>query len=419
MSKYLPSYLIFLFESDTWQEIAESIRKNKLRTVITIIGVTWGVFLLVTLLGSARGMENSFNRIFGNFATNSVFVWGQKTSKPFKGFQEGKKVQLKMDDVAQIRREVEGIEFVVPRNQRNGTLTNGFLSATFNINGDYPLLDKVQKKDLIYGRFINKADIQEKRKTVVISEEAYKQLFKKESIPIGEFLQINNINFKVVGVFESSSVDMDSNVHIPFTTFQQVFNTGNKLGWMMITGKKDADIKQIEKDSKLLLKNIHKIHPKDERAFGSFNLGERFAKLTGFLTGMQFLTWFVGIATLIAGVFAIGNILLITVKERTKEIGVRRALGATPNSIKKQIVLEAVVLAVLAGVFGIIGGGLVLMLVDKFWGQGEDAVLVNPSVSIPIVLTAVLILVVLGSLIGLIPANRATRIKPIAALNEE
>jgi putative ABC transport system permease protein len=272
---------------------------------------------------------------------------------------------------------------------------------------------------LIYGRFINKADIQKKRKTVVISEEAYKQLFEKESIPIGEFLQINNINFKVVGVFQNSNVGMGSDVHIPFTTFQQVFNTGNKLGWMMITGKKNADIKQIEKDSKLLLKNIHKIHPKDERAFGSFNLGERFAKVTGFLTGMQFLTWFVGIATLIAGVFAIGNILLITVKERTKEIGVRRALGATPNSIKKQIVLEAVVLAVLAGVFGIIGGGLVLMLVDKFWGQGEDAVLVNPSVSIPIVLTAVLILVVLGSLIGLIPANRATRIKPIAALNEE
>jgi putative ABC transport system permease protein len=314
---------------------------------------------------------------------------------------------------------VEGIEFVVPRNQRNGTLTNGFLSATFNVNGDYPLLDKVQKKELIYGRFINKTDIQEKRKTVVISEEAYKQLFEKESIPIGEFLQINNINFKVVGVFQNSNVGMGSDVHIPFTTFQQVFNTGNKLGWMMITGKEDADIKQIEKDSKLLLKNIHKIHPKDERAFGSFNLGERFAKVTGFLTGMQFLTWFVGIATLIAGVFAIGNILLITVKERTKEIGVRRALGATPNSIKKQIVLEAVVLAVLAGIFGIIGGGLVLMLTDKFWGQGEDAVLVNPSVSIPVVFLAVLILVVLGSLIGLIPANRATRIKPIAALNDE
>jgi len=187
----------------------------------------------------------------------------------------------------------------------------------------------------------------------------------------------------------------------------------------MITGKPEFDILQIEEDAKLLLKNLHRVHPEDKRAFGSFNLGEMFGRLTGFLTGMQFLTWFVGIATLIAGVFAIGNILLITVKERTKEIGVRRALGATPFEIKRQIVVEAVFLTLVAGLMGIISGGWILIWLDSAFGQGEDATLINASVSIGIVFLALLILVTLGTLIGLIPAFKATSIKPIEALREE
>ena len=169
----------------------------------------------------------------------------------------------------------------------------------------------------------------------------------------------------------------------------------------------------------MLLKNLNKIHPNDKQAFRSFNLGKEFAKITGFLKGMQFLTWFVGIATLIAGVFAIGNILLITVKERTKEIGVRRALGATPFEIKRQIVVEAVFLTLIAGLLGIISGGWILIVIDHFWGQGADATLVNASVSIAVVFISLIILVVLGTLIGLIPAFKATSVKPIEALREE
>ncbi|WP_208021523.1 ABC transporter permease [Flavicella sediminum] len=409
----------FLFAPDTWQEIYESIRKNKLRTAITVVGVTWGIFLLVTLLGAARGMENSFNRRFGDFATNSVFIWGQRTEKPFKGFQEGKRIRLKLSDVQKIENEIEGLEFVVPRNDRNGTIIKNFQTGDFSINGDFPLLDKVQKMDLIYGRFINEKDIQEKRKIVVISEDLFKQFFEKGVNPIGELLEINSINFKIVGMFKNGQINRPTNVHIPFTTFQQLFNTGDRIGWMMITGKKEYAISQIEIDTKLLIKNLHNIHPEDKRAIGSFNLGEKFDQMNGFLKGMQFLTWFVGIATLIAGVFAIGNILLITVKERTKEIGIRRALGATPIMIIRQIVLEALTLSLIAGILGIIGGGGVLMLIDQMWGQGEDAALVNVSVSIPIVLVAVAILAILGTLVGLIPATRATRIKPIAALNDE
>ncbi|MGB0896057.1 MAG: ABC transporter permease [Flavobacteriaceae bacterium] len=411
----------FLVDRDSWQEIYDSLSKNKFRTIITMIGVWWGILLLIGLLGAARGMENSFNRLFGDFATNSVFIWGQSTSKPFKGFQEGKSVRLTLQDAKAVEREVEGIEFVVPRNQTGANVVRGFQSGNFSVNGDYPLLDKVQKSKLVHGRFINQSDIDDKKKIVVISEDLYKQLFEKDEEAIGEFIQINSINFKVVGMFESGSMNMgpSSDMHIPFTTFQQIYNKGEDIGWMMLTGKPEYDIKQIEMDAKLLLKTLNKIHPEDKRAFGSFNLGKEFKKFTGFLVGMQFLTWFVGIATLIAGVFAIGNILLITVKERTKEIGVRRALGATPFEIKRQIVMEAVLLTLVAGLMGIISGGLILMGIDSAFGQGADAALVNASVSIPVVWLALAILIILGTLIGLIPANKATSVKPIDALREE
>jgi len=411
----------FLFDRDTWQEVYDSMSKNKLRTVITMVGVWWGILLLIALLGAARGMENSFNRMFGDFATNSVFIWGQSTSKPFKGFQEGRRVNLKLSHAKKIEENIEGIEFVVPRNRNQALVVRNFLSGSYSVNGDYPLLDKVQKKKLINGRFINQNDIDDNKKVAVISEDIYKQLFEKDELAIGQYIQMNSINFTIIGVFQTGNANMgpSSDIHIPFTTFQQIYNKGDTIGWLMITGKPEYNIKQIEEDAKLLLRNLNKIHPKDKRAFGSFNLGKEFAKITGFLKGMQFLTWFIGIATLIAGVFAIGNILLITVKERTKEIGVRRALGATPFEIKRQIVVEAIFMTLVAGLLGIISGGWILIAADSAWGQGDDATFVNASVSIAVVFIALLVLVTLGTLIGLIPAFKATSIKPIEALREE
>ncbi|WP_298550005.1 ABC transporter permease [uncultured Algibacter sp.] len=411
----------FLFDRDTWQEVYDSFSKNKLRSILTMVGVWWGILLLIGLLGSARGLENSFNRLFGDFATNSVFIWGRSTGMAFKGFQEGKRIRLSLSDAKKIKENIEGIEFVVPRNQNQAIVIRNFLSGSFSIAGDYPLLDQVEKKKLIRGRFINQNDIEDKKKVIVLSEDAYKQLFEKDENAIGEYIQVNSINFKVVGLFKVSKINMGPPIemHMPFTTFQQVYNQGDQIGWMMITGKPEYDIVQIEEDAKLLLKNLNDIHPKDNRALGSANAGKEIGKVTGFLTGMQFLTWFVGIATLIAGVFAIGNILLITVKERTKEIGVRRALGATPFEIKRQIVVEAVFLTIVAGIFGIITGGWILILLDHFVGQGDDAAIVNASVSIAVVFIALVILVVLGTLIGLIPAFKATSIKPIEALREE
>ena len=410
----------FLFDQDTWQEIFSSIRKNKVRTAITIIGVMWGIFLLVVLLGAARGVENKFNSLFGDFATNSVFIWAQQTSRPFKGFQEGKSISLKLGDVEKIKNEIEGIDLVAPRSQSGGLVVRKFLTGNFTISGDFPVLDKIQNKNLIYGRFINQNDINEKKKVCVIEEEVYKQLFEKDEFPIGELISINEINYTVVGMFKASeTIRLGDNIHIPFTTFQQVYNRGDRISWMIITANPESDIIQMEKDAKLILKNLHKVHPEDERAFGGMNLGDMFAKITEFLTGMQFLTWFVGIATLIAGVFAIGNILLITVKERTKEIGIRRALGAKPWEIKRQIILESVFLTSIAGALGIISGGLVLMLIDVTIGKGPDAALKNPTVDIPVIIIAAITLVVLGTLIGLIPAQTAVSIKPLEALRDE
>ncbi|WP_299060828.1 ABC transporter permease [uncultured Polaribacter sp.] len=412
----------FLFDSDTWQEIYGSIRKNKVRTGITIIGVLWGIFLLVVLLGAARGMENGFKKLFGDFATNSVFVWTQATDTPFKGFQKGRRFTLNTNDIEVLKSQYsKEIKLLAPRNQTNNLITHNFKSGSFKVSGDYPILDQIQKKKLIYGRFLNENDILSTAKVTVISEDMYKQLFNKGTMPIGEYIKINAINYKVIGVYEpSSTINFDGDcAYIPFSTFKKVYNTANKIDWMMITANEGTDIAQMESDILLTLKSLHKVHPEDKRAFGSVNLGKEIGKVTGFLTGMQFLTWFVGIATLIAGVFAIGNILLITVKERTKEIGIRRALGATPKSIKQQIILESVFLTTIAGMLGIVFGGLTLFIIDLKFGQGVDAALVNPTVNIPIILIALVVLIILGTLIGLIPAHMATVIKPIEALREE
>ena len=409
----------FLFDIDTWQELSESLTKNKIRTVITMVGVWWGILLLIALLGSARGIENKFNVQFGDYATNSVFIWGQSTSMPFKGYQEGRIPRLKFSHIEKIRNNVQGIKFLLPRNSRDAQVVRGISYAGFGVIGDFPLLDKIQKKNMKNGRFINQNDIEQTKKVAVISTDAYEQLFEKDENAIGEYIKINEINYKVIGVFKQGDFDFGGQIHIPFTTFQKVYNQGDNIGWMTVTGQDGYDILQVEKDVKLALKNLNFVHPEDNRAFGSFNLGELFKRFEGFLLGMQFLTWFVGIATLIAGVFAIGNILLITVKERTKEIGIRRAIGATPFEIRRQIVLESVVLTTIAGILGIISGGWILMAVDATVGQGPDSVLVNASVSIFIVFVALIILVIFGSLIGLIPATRATIIKPIDALREE
>lgn len=417
----------FIFDSDSWQEIFGSIKKSKLRTAITIIGVLWGIFLFITLLGAARGMENGFDKNFKNLATNSIFLWAQSTSMPNKGFQRGRRLRLKIQDVEAIRKQVPEIAFVVPRNVQGvfggspAKVKRNTNSKTYKLFGDYPTLDNVNKVKILNGRFINVSDIDNEKKICIIGEKIVDELFEKGEEPVGDYVEINGSFFQIVGTYKDNgtSFEGDDSVYIPFSTFRKINNTGDNIGWMVIAAYKDADIIQVEKDVKTVLRRRHNVNQEDERAFGSFNFGEMFSKITGFVKGIKFLTWFVGISTLIAGVIAIGSILLITVKERTKEIGIRRALGATPSKVRGQIVLESVFLTLIAGILGIIFGGFALMGLNSAFGGSDGFPFINPTVNIPIALGAVFALVSFGSLIGMIPAQRAVSIRPIEALREE
>lgn len=415
------------FDKDSWQEIFGSIRKSKLRTAITVLGVLWGIFLFITLLGAARGMENGFDKEFKNLATNSIFLWAQSTSIPNKGFQRGRRLRLKIQDVDAIKRQVPEIAFVAPRDVQGifggppATVKRKTNTKKYRLFGDYPILDKVNKVKILDGRFINMSDIEKERKVCIIGEKVVDELFEKDEQVVGNYLEINGSFFQIVGAYKGNQqgFEGDDSIYMPFTTFRKINNTGDNIGWMVIAAYKDADIIQVEKDVKTVLKRRHDVNSEDERAFGSFNFGEMFSRITGFVKGIKFLTWFVGIATLIAGVIAIGSILLITVKERTKEIGIRRALGATPAKVKGLIVLESVFLTLIAGILGIIFGGFVLMGLNSAFGDSDNFPFVNPTVNIPIAIGAVLALVTFGTLIGLIPAQRAVSIRPIEALREE
>lgn len=416
-----------LFDKDTWEEIFNAIKKNKLRTAITVIGVLWGIFLFITLLGAARGMENGFNREFSNMATNSIFLWGQRTTMPYKGFQTGKAIQLKIQDAEAVQKLVPDVAFVAPRNVKGvfggspAQVKRKTSSKTYKVFGDYPVLDKVSKVKLIDGRFLNLDDINNKRKVCIIGEKVVDELYKKSDQIVGSYVEINGSFFQVVGIYKDKQMGFegDDSIYIPFSTYRKIYNTGDNIGWMVIAAYDGVDIVRVEQEVKSLLKRRHQVNPDDKMAFGAFNFGEMVGKLTGFISGMQFLTWFVGIATLIAGVIAIGSILLITVKERTNEIGIRRALGATPRDIKEQIVIESVFLTLLAGILGFILSGFVLMIINALTKNSDAFPFVNPTVNIPIAIGAILALVTFGTLIGLIPAQRAVSIRPIEALREE
>ncbi len=418
---------MWLFDRDLWIEIFHTLGKNMFRTFLTMLGVIFAMIILVLLLGSANGMSNGFNKIFAGTASNSLFVWGQSTSEPYKGFERGRRIRYKIEDAEILKRQIPEIEVLAPRIElashreivtvyRNGR-TSG--SAVY---GDYPEIDNITKKKLVEGRFLNQTDIDHSKKVCVIGEETYKLLFEKGEKAIGQDIRINGVYFSVVGMYKPNNninIDGENAVFIPFTTFQKAFNSGDRMGWMAIAVEPNTKVAVVEKQIKDILKAKYDIHPKDERAIGSFDMSEIFNNINAFTTVLQGFSFFVGIFTLLAGVIAISNILLITVKERTQEIGVRRALGATPKIVKRQILLEAIVLTAFAGLVGFAISVGILSIMNSMWGSGEDFPFVNPMISIPQFIISFLLMVGLSVLIGLLPANRAVKIRPIEALREE
>ena len=417
-----------LFDRDTWQEIFGSIQKNKLRTVVTVIGVLWGIFIYIALSGASKGLDNGFEREFEEVAINSLFVWAQNTSIPYDGFRTGRRLQLKLDDETFLDERIPQLQYIAPRIARGAFGGSGSdvrrkgKGGTYAIYGDFPILVKIATKDIYKGgRFINQSDIDYQRKVCVIGERTQEELFKVNEDPIGAFIEIDGMYFKVVGVHKytpGGGFESDSDIFIPFTTFKLLYNTGDRVNWFAMAAYDDADVVAVEADIKAALRIKHRVHPDDERAFGSFNLGEIFNKVKGFSNGMYILSLIVGIATILAGVVGIGNILLISVRERTKELGIRRALGATPSEVRTQIIIESVFLTVIAGIIGIILGAFVLAFLGYIF---KDPMIpfVNPTVPIKFILGALILMVGLGTLIGLIPAQRAVSIKPIDALREE
>ena len=420
-----------IFDKDTWQEIFGSIGQNKLRTVITIIGVLWGIFLYILLSGIAKGVDNGFEQRFERISSNSLFVWTQNTSIPYLGFKIDRKWNIKLNDVETLKMEIPEIKYIAPRIQKGNwgsqgaSVTNGQRNGTYNIYGDYPILKVVSQKDIYDGgRFINHLDIKEERKVCVIGERTKKELFSDDINPIGKYININNIYFKVIGIHKfvdegGGSFADDGDIHVPFSTFKRLYNTGDIVGFLLIAGFDDVDILKVERKVKNLLKKIHNVHPDDERAIGAFNLGALFTRIKNFANGMSFISLVIGVATIIAGVIGIGNILLISVKERTKEIGIRRAIGASPNHIRKQIILESVFLTVVAGIIGIILGAFVLYVINIATQNLEDIPFTNATVPLNYIFAALLMMIGLGTLIGFVPAEKAISIRPIDALRDE
>ncbi|WP_299364852.1 ABC transporter permease [Winogradskyella sp.] len=419
-----------MFNKERWNEILEALNANKFRTFLTAFGVFWGITILVLLLALTNGLKNGVTADFGDFATNSMFMWTQGTTKPYKGLPKGRYFNYKIDDVAAIKSEVPNLKYVSPRNQLGGfrgsnNVTRGTKTGAFEIYGDYPEYIKQQPMDILQGRFISYSDINTKRKVCVIGVDVIKGLYDKDEEPLGTYIKINGVNFMVVGTFKMANSqgdnEQDANtIYIPFTTFGQAFNRGDRVGWMAITANDNVSITSLKQQVFDLMKSRHKVHPEDERAIGHFDLSEQFQRISGLFSILTVVGYFVGILVLASGIIGINNIMLIVVKERTKEIGIRRALGATPGMIKGQILQESLLLTILSGMVGVSFAALVIWIMNALLDNaGPVENFANPSVGMQVVFVALVILIVSGLLAGLIPASRATKMKPVDALRTE
>lgn len=421
-----------MFRKDNWDEILQALTANVFRTILTAFGVFWGIFILVILLAAGKGLENGVKKGFDGIATNTMFMWSQTTSKAYKGLPKTRRYDFRNSDVAALKAALPDLLYVSPRNQLgdfNGTnnVVRGTKTSAFTIYGDYPELIKQQPMDIIKGRFVNQQDILDKRKVAVIGKGVLSELYGKEEEAIGTYVKINGINFMVVGVYNSkqqggNAEQEQKNIFIPFTTFQQAFNYGDKVGWMALTAKDETSITDLKPKILELIKALHSVNPADDRAVGNFDLYEQFNKVQSLFNILQIIAYFVGTLVLISGVIGISNIMLIVVKERTKEIGIRRALGATPASIRGQILSESIFLTIISGMFGIaVATGIIALLNMALDSMPADSntMFANPSVDLGVVFVALIILVGSGLLAGFIPAQIAINVKPVDALRTE
>ena len=419
-----------MFNKDRWKEILEVLTSNWFRTVLTAFGVFWGIFILIVLLAAGKGLENGINADFGDIATNTMFMWTRRTTKPYQGLPKDRSFEFQRADVQAIRDNVPNLRFISPRNQLGGfssggnNVVRGLNSGAYNIYGDYPEIINQDPMTVTSGRFINYNDINDKRKIAVIGQGVRNDLYDKGEDVLGTYIKIQGVNFLVVGTYKKNSSDGgeegQKEIFVPFTAFSQAFNRGEDVGWMAITANDGSSISILKEKIVEVMKQRHKVHPEDNRAIGYFDLYEQYNRVESLFAGIRWIAIIVGTFVLISGIIGVSNIMLIVVKERTKEIGIRRALGESPWSIKQQILMESIFLTIISGMTGIIFGALVIYGINALLDSvGPVDMFVNPSVSVGVVASALTVLVGSGLLAGFIPANSAIRVRPIEALRNE
>jgi putative ABC transport system permease protein len=403
-------------------EIIESLQKNLLRSILTSFMVAWGIFILVLLLGSGEGLHNGVATMFKDDASNSIWIWPGRTSIPYKGMKNNRRPQFTMDDIEAMKEKVEGVEHITARYYIGGNITVNYGKeyGSFSVRCVHPAHQKLENTLVQYGRFINERDLDEYAKVTCVGKRAADALFKDEN-PIGKYLNVNGIPFRVVGTFEDiGGPGEEEMIYLPITTAQRAFGGDNSINQMMFTiGNANLEESQvIERAARQLLSERHNFDPKDQRAVWLRNNVEEFTRFSSVIRIIKLFVGGIGILTLLAGVVGVMNIMLIVVKERTREIGIRKALGAKPINVVGLILAESLVITSFAGYFGLFLGMLVLELMNRMTA-GAVPYFVNPGVSLPIIFTALIIIILAGLVAGAIPAIRAARIRPIEALRDE
>lgn len=415
-----------LFDADRWQEVFDTLGANKLRTALTAFGVLWGIFMLIIMLGAGSGLKNGVTSEFQGFATNSLYIWTQKTTMPYKGLPAGRWFSMNNEDTEAIRQLVPEAKIIAPRNEVGGwrgsaNVVRGIRTGAFGIKGDYPEVVEIQPMVASEGRLLNRKDVDDKRKVAVIGSKVINDLYEPREDVIGSHIRINGVYFTVVGTFKTKKAggeaeDDAQSIFIPLSSFQQAFNYGNWVSYFGLMPVEGVSVSELETKVLKVLKERHRVHPDDQFAYGVNNNEEDFAEYDNVFKGINFLIWFVGTLTLVAGVIGISNIMLVIVKERTKEIGIRRALGARPFAIVSQIILEALTLTAMAGTIGIILG---VWVVEYAGPLIEDDSFKNPEVDFKTILIALFVLISAGCIAGFLPAYRALEVKPVEALRTE
>jgi len=418
-----------MFDIDKWQEILATIKKNKMRTFLTGFSVAWGIFMLMILLGSGNGLSNGVAANFMNDAVNAMWIWQGETTIPYEGMKTGRPIQFHNQD-QEIVQKVSGVGVSSGRyfmgNTRYSYLKESGEYTTITCQ---PELKEVENLILKEGRFINNIDILQKRKVVVIGEDIKTALF-KDSVALGEYVNINQVPFKVVGICAEPGSTRNRNAYMPLSTAQMIFSGSNRLHNLALTINASTleESQAIEAQIRNALGRQHKFDPKDEGAIGLYNKLENYIQTMKIFQAIKIFIWIIGIGTLIAGIVGVSNIMLIVVKERTKEIGIRKAIGASPSSVIGLILLESIMITTIAGYIGLVMGTGLMEMINYFMVQSagpavseqdSGSIFLNPTVDINIAVYATLLLIVAGAIAGYIPAKRAASIKPIVALRDE